>query len=128
MIRATTHADSYRTAFTDGAYHAAADVPAAKGGDGQGFGPHDLLEAALATCMSISVAKAAKTSNASLTAVTCEVRIDRSVPGAVTLNYDLKLSGDLAEEQVERLHRAARECPVGRTLSGVVAIQSMTFV
>ena len=46
MIRSSSLDVPYRTAFTNGSHAAVADVPREKGGDGQGFGPHELLEAA----------------------------------------------------------------------------------
>lgn len=123
MIRSASSATPYRTEFTNGTHAATADVPVEKGGAGRGFGPHELLEAALATCMTISVEKAARTHGFPLAAVACEVRIDRSFPGTVTLNYHLTLDGPLTAEQRAALNEAARDCPVGRTLTGAIAVR-----
>lgn len=54
MIRSSSLGVPYQTAFTNGAFDAVADVPVENGGGGQGFGPHELLEAALATCLTMT--------------------------------------------------------------------------
>lgn len=54
MIRASSLDVPYQTAFTNGTLEAVADVPVEKGGAGRGFGPHELLEAAFATCLTMT--------------------------------------------------------------------------
>ena len=123
MIQASSLAAPYQTGFTNGSIESTADVPVEKGGAGKGFGPHELLEAALATCLTMTVTMYASKHGLPLTAARCEVRIDRSVPDAVTLNYSLAFDGPLSDEQSARLREAAGRCPVARTLTGVLAIQ-----
>lgn len=50
MIETESRSEPYATRFSDGVQEALADTTADKGGGGAGFRPHDLLEAALATC------------------------------------------------------------------------------
>jgi putative redox protein len=123
MIRSSSLAVPYRTAFTNGTLDAVADVPVEKGGAGQGFGPHELLEAALATCLTMTVQMYAAKHDIPLRGARCEVRIDRSVPDVVTLNYTLTFDGPLTNEQDAQLRDAAARCPVGRTLTGTVALK-----
>ena len=47
MIRSTALDTRFQAVFTNGSFSATADVPMEKGGSGNGFGPHELLEAAL---------------------------------------------------------------------------------
>jgi putative redox protein len=124
MIRAAGLAGPFLAEFTNGSRTASADVPVAKGGGGNGFGPHELLEAALATCLTMTVQMAAAKHSYPLTGVRSEVRIDRSKPGEVTLNYSLVFDGPLSDEEINRLRAAAAECPVGRTLTGRIALQA----
>jgi len=86
MIRSFTEANRNQTSFTNGTSAAEADVPVEKGGAGNGFGPHELLEAAVATCMTITARQYATQHELPLSGARCEVRIDRSVPGSVTLH------------------------------------------
>lgn len=114
----------HRVEFTDGTLTAVADLPAAKGGGGDGFGPHDLLEAALATCIAMTARMTAAKHDLPLTAARCTVRIDRSVPDAAVLIYDLSLDGPLTAEQSAHVRDAVARCPVARTLSGRVAVRA----
>lgn len=123
MIRASSLDVPYQTAFTNGTLQAVADVPVEKGGAGEGFGPHELLEAAFATCLTMTAQMYAAEHTLPLHAARCEVRIDRSVPGAVTLNYALTLDGPLTGEQSARVREAVSRCPVARTLTGAITLR-----
>jgi len=73
--------------------------------------------------MTISVQKCAVEHGLPLDGVSSEVRIDRSVPGEVALEYSLKFDGQLLDDQIKQLSRAASDCPVARTLSGGIALK-----
>lgn len=126
MIRATSLTVPQQTTFTNGVHEAVADVPVEKGGAGRGFGPHELLEAALATCLTMTSNMFAAKHGYPLTGVRCEVRIDRSVPGSVTLNYDLNFEGPLTEEQRAAICDAASRCPVVKSLTGTISLRSFS--
>jgi len=126
MILSSSLGVPYQTAFTNGSQDAVADVPVEKGGAGQGFGPHELLEAAFATCLTMTVQMYAAKHDLPLNGATCEVRIDRSVPNAVTLNYAMTFDGPLTDEQCAQLREAASRCPVARTLTGSIALKPTT--
>jgi len=123
MIRTISLPTTYQTSFTNGTHDAVADVPVEKGGSGAGFGPHELLEAAFATCLTMTVRMYAAKHAIPLAGASCEVRIDRSNPDAVALNYELDFEGMLTEEQSNRLRAAASKCPVARTLTGAIVLQ-----
>ncbi len=122
MIKAASVNQSCQTAFTNSDQSSIADLPIAKGGAGLGFGPHELLEAALATCMVMTVRMYADRHHLPLTAVNCDVRIDRSAIESVSLFYDLTLEGNLTAEDKQLLQAAAASCPVARTLTGRIAV------
>ena len=88
MIRSESSGVPHRVTFTNGEITADADVPKIKGGTGHGFGPHELVEAALATCMAISVEMYAAKHAIPLESVAVEVRLDRSRPTEVALVPD----------------------------------------
>jgi len=123
MIRAAARIDSNRTAFTNGTSDSVADIPVEKGGEGNGFGPHELLEAALATCIAITVRLSATKHGFPLHEASCEVRIDRSVPDRVTLRYALSLGGPLSAQQDAHLRAAAARCPVAKTLGSTLIVE-----
>ena len=125
MIVSRSSPVPYRTDFSNGTSAAFADVPREKGGAGDGFGPHDLLEAAVATCMTITVQMYAAKHAIPLAGATCEARLDRTVPNAIALHYSLIIDGDMTDDQRRLLREAAVKCPVARTLTGAVAIKAV---
>ena len=99
-------------------------MPSSTGTGAAGFRPHELLEAALACCLSMSVRMAAEKHAIPPEAVTARVRLDRGAEGAV-FHAEIELRGDsLTPEQRERLVQAGKACPVSRTLSGSVRFES----
>ena len=123
MIHAANEGSGYRTSFTNGNTTSVADMPIANGGSGEGFGPHDLLEAALATCIVITARKYASEHQLPLSSLECEVGIDRTVAGSVAFDFQLKLEGELTPQQKQGLLEAVSRCPVARTLTGVATLR-----
>ena len=117
MIRTRELHDGYRTEFGNERLQGVGDMPEEKGGQGAGFRPHELLEAALATCLSMTVRIAARKYGYPLDDVVVVVSVDRSDPAEVVMDYSLQLSGHLDSRQREHLERAAANCPVGQTLA-----------
>ena len=126
MIRAHSLGVPHRVAFTNGETTSVADVPKAKGGAGCGFGPHELVEAALATCLTITVEMCAAEHGIPLESVEAEVRLDRSFHTEVRLIYSLAFRGAITEEQRNFLKAAAARCPVQRTLAGTITCRDST--
>ena len=93
------------------------DAPISKGGGGEGFGAHDLLEASIAVCINMAVRMHAEANGISLASVSTQVELSK--PDAMTsrFNYSLQLEGQLIAEQKAALHAVARSCPVRETLS-----------
>ncbi|MGO9777499.1 MAG: OsmC family protein [Terracidiphilus sp.] len=117
MIYAKSQLARYQTRFSDGVHEGVADTTADKGGNHSGFRPHDLLEAALAACVNMTVRMVADHHGIPLRGVTAKVSLDRTHPDEVIFRYDLELDGELTEEQRDRLFQASRACPVRKTLS-----------
>lgn len=123
MIHASSLEVRYQTEISNGAHTAVADLPRSKGGKGCGFGAHELIEAALAACVSMTVRMHAEKRGYPLERVECSVRIERTVPDVTTLRYDVSLEGPLTAEQREELRESARNCPVSKTLTGTIAVE-----
>lgn len=116
MIEAVSEDAPYRVTFRNDVLSTSADAPREKGGGGTAFGPHELLEAALATCMVMTVRMMARRESWPLRAATAKVSLDRSQPGEARYDCELDVVGELTAEQRDRLLAAASECPVGQTL------------
>jgi len=123
MIIATSEDPVYRTPFSDGEHHAVADTTKEKGGNDGGFWPHTLLEAALATCINITLRKYADKHAIPLSAAATKVKLDRSRPEEVIFAYEVELQGNLTAEERHALLRVAGDCPVKQTLLKTVSFK-----
>jgi len=59
-----------------------------------------------------------------LASASCEVRIDRSAVESVVLAYVLSVEGDLTADEKQQIQEAAARCPVARTLTGQIHLQT----
>jgi putative redox protein len=128
MITCRNEKLKYQTTFSNGKHTAYADTTEDKGGKSSGFRPHELLEAALATCLNMHLRMYADTHDISLDEVQTTVTLDRSLPNDVIFKYSIDLIGPLTKEQRQRLFQIAKTCPVHKTLLKVISIQEMSLV
>lgn len=117
MILAESLAVKYQVQFTDGTRVAVADTTPDKGGTGLGFRPHELLEAAVATCMTMSLRMYAEEHGLPLSRASVAVSLDRSNPDKPSFEYRVEFHGPLSHSDKERLLSILEHCPVRRTLS-----------
>jgi putative redox protein len=82
------------------------------------------MEAALATCVAMTVRMYADQRSIPLDGVTVRVTTDRSNPQEVVFRYEVDLRGGFTEEEREKLLRAASACPVRRTLMKPIRFES----
>lgn len=86
-------------------------------GKGAGFRPHELLEAALASCTAITLRTFADERDIALEAVTVSVELDRSHANETLFRTEIDLEGEISDGERILLLNAARSCPVRKTLS-----------
>jgi putative redox protein len=99
----------------DGQHHLVTDEPEAVGGDGSAPAPHELLPAALASCISTVLVMYGRTKGWELGDVSVDVEYDTA---ASPRRFAVRISftGDLTEEQIRRLEKVAETCPVRRSI------------
>jgi putative redox protein len=117
MIETRNLPQAYCGVASNGRCAMQTDAPLAKGGGGTGFGAHELLEAALATCINMAVRMHASAHGIPLKAVEASVRILRPDEGTIVFEQVLDLQGPLSDEQRAALMAAADVSPVRQTLS-----------
>lgn len=121
MTRAESLGPCFVTRVSAGGHAALADVTADKGGAGVGFRPHELLEAALASCMAITARMLAEHHAIPLAQIAVDVQLDRCDPQAPVFDYHVELADaagvPLPAPQRERVLTALTRCPVHATLS-----------
>lgn len=125
MIISTSQSEKYLARFTDGTHEALSDTALEYGGAFAGFKPVDLLEAALANCITMVVRIAADKRNIPLAGISVRVGLNRENKDESVFEYAIDLQGELTGEQRAALLRAASGCPVKKILSGAVSFKDV---
>jgi putative redox protein len=106
-----------------GPHSLVADEPVAAGGEDAGLAPHEWLLAGLGACTSMTVKMYADRKGWPLESI--EVSVDgEHEGGAFVMKRAVRVKGDLTEEQRTRLLEIANKCPVHKTLTGTIRIES----
>lgn len=106
----------------DGRHRLITDEPEHLGGDGSGPAPHELLPAALASCISTTLVVYARTKGWDLGEVSVAVDYDhRATPRR--FQVEIQVGADLTGAQLERLERVARSCPVRRSIEAGIEFE-----
>ena len=104
-------------------HHLRADEEVEKGGEDTGAAPHELLLAALGSCTAMTLKVYAERKGWPLRDV--HVTLNGSnVDGKFIISRQLTIEGDLDAEQRQRLTEIADKCPVHKTLTGDIAIET----
>jgi putative redox protein len=113
---ATSSSDTLRQeVLVDGRHLLFTDEPAHLGGTDTGPAPHELLPAALAACIAVTIRMYARTKGWELGRLDVDVVYDNSsTPRRFDVTIDLPPG--LSSEQVRRLMRVAEACPVRRSI------------
>lgn len=94
----------------------------APNGDGAHPSPHDLLDAALASCTTLTLELYAKHKAYPVTQVHVAVTHEKGPDGSYVMNRIVEVHGTLTDEQHASLLRIANACPVHKTLAGRIDI------
>ncbi len=121
--------------ITAGHHRLAADEPVDAGGTDTGLGPYELLLAALGSCTSMTVSLFARRKKWPLESVRVRLRHSKiyakdcaecdTKPALLDhIERDIELVGPLDDAQRTRLLDIANKCPVHRTLTSKITIET----
>src|SRR5690606_15882410 len=127
--------ERFRTEVRAGRHRLTADEPQAQGGGDLGMTPYDLLTASLAACTAMTLRIYADFKRLDLARVDVRVRHERvhekdcedceqEGHRIERLAREITLSGDLDDAQRSRLLEIADRCPVHKTLTGRLRIET----
>lgn len=100
------------------------DVGPALGSTDEAPGPHDLFDAALAACKTLTAVWYARRNNLPLESVEAHIQSDDSQErqGRYVMNVRLAFHGPLTEEQRNRLYSAVGRCPIHKLMTDVEVV------
>lgn len=106
-----------------GKHQVLSDAPESLGGQDSGAEPHDLLAAALAACTILTVTMVARRKALPLEDVRVQVEHGQR-DGAYEFKRRIEFVGGLNDDERARLLDIANKCPVHKTLSGTIRIET----
>lgn len=112
--------NTYTTKLKANGWELTADEPKEYGGNEKGPAPADYLCMALASCKAITIRMYAQRKQWKLDDVNVTAKLvkgDQMASGKNTFFCEVKLSGDLTDEQVKRILEISKVCPVDRLLT-----------
>ena len=126
MIYANPLEPDFKTLLESDAHLVVSDMKTEKGGQGAGMGPHDLLEAAMAACMSITLRMAGNKYGIPVGKSVVAVELDRSDEDIARFRYEVKFDEEVPQDQRQRLVEILGRCPVSKTISREIVMESVT--
>jgi len=122
MVTASNDNTSTQTSVSSTGHLLLADTTPPKGA-GEGFRPHELLEAALASCTAITLRLVAQERGILLKRLNVKVDLDRTDTAKSIFRTEIEFDDALSEVDRKTLIAAAGLCPVRKTLSKDIAFE-----
>lgn len=122
-VSVSTAAGKFRQRVQVGGLEIIADEPKESGGDDLGLAPHELVLAGLGACTSMTLKLYADRKGWPLERAEVTLDAERTST-AFTIRRRIELHGPLDADQRTRLLEIASKCPVHKTLTGEIAIES----
>jgi putative redox protein len=124
MVIATIGKNHFRTELIAGGKTVVADEPEELGGTNEGPAPGEFLLISLASCTAITIRMYADRKKWPVEKITVEVDFEK-VDNKTLFKREVRLEGGLTEEQHARLLQIANACPVHKTLTNPIEIETV---
>ncbi len=122
---ATIGRQKYKTEIQAGNHIVMADEPTELGGGNLGFTPTELLESSLAACTAMTIRLYADRKGWDLEKVEIKVGFKRNIStNQITFKKEIQLSGNLNQEQREKLLDMGSKCPIEKMITGTIEVSS----
>ena len=116
MVKATINKAHYACSVTNGSHEVIVDEPIELGGTNKGFAPKGLLMASLASCVAITLRMYVDRKGWAVDKIEVEVNMGIENAEDVFLE-EITCTGNLTEDQKQRLEVIASKCPVSKILT-----------
>ena len=123
MTKASIATTKYQVRLENGRHVFGADEPVEQEGLDSAPTPDELLEAALASCTAITLRMYADRKQWPVESIDVDVALERT-DGKTVFSRNIHLKGNLDQEKKDRLLQIAKLCPVSKTLSGSIEVDS----
>lgn len=123
MVRAIIGKEHYRTELVVSGKTVIADEPLEVGGTDLGPAPGEYLMISLAACTAITLRMYADRKQWPLDEIKVEVASEK-IENVTHFLREIILTGDLSSDQRERLLQIANACPVHKTLTNPIQIET----
>ncbi len=125
----------YKTTLTAGRHELLADEPESAGGKDEGPDPYDYLLMSLGSCTAITLRMYADRKKWPVEDIYVELRhfkdhaddceeCDEKSAKIDKIEKELIISGDLDQEQLDKLLEISEKCPVNKTLKGTIEMNT----
>ncbi len=122
MIKTENTVDKFKTKIVE--HEIFVDTTTDKGGSGNYIRPHELLEAAFASCLNISIQNELNKMSINDASVVTKVNLRRDNMTDAIFEYQVEIKGENISSEIEsQIKEIIRTCPVRRTLSKVIKFE-----
>jgi putative redox protein len=124
MVTATIGRDHYKTELVSSGHQTIADEPEELGGTNLGPAPGEFLMISLASCTAITLRMYADRKKWNVEKIKVEVAFEKAQYKTI-FKREISFEGDLDDDQRARLLQIANSCPVHKTLSNPIEIETV---
>ncbi len=118
--------EKYKTLISARQHTLIGDEPEAQGGADAGMTPYELLLAALGECTAITLRMYADRKEWDVADIEVKLNLTEMTPTDKTtsISREIKIIGNISDEQRQRMMQIANACPVHKVLSNPIKIET----